>query len=100
MRKRNRLIIRFAAAVVLICLPLAESLNSTELVAVVTAIVVSTLITELWAASCCYDSMWSRSTKCRYVGRCGKKDIQAVMQGDGFDIDTIKSKDAGGAIVQ
>lgn len=80
MKKRHRLVVRFAVAIILVCLPLAEGLNSIELLGTVTALIVFVLICELWASSCCNEKLCERSTPCRYFGRCGKQDLQALVK--------------------
>lgn len=97
--KRFRLGFRLVIAVILICLPLAEGLNSLELVGTVTGLVVLTLIAELWANSCCHETLFQRSKPCQYIGRCGKKDLRAMIEDDEeLDIDRIvceKTKRSG-----
>ena len=86
LRKRYRLAFRFAIAVVLILLPLAEKLNSLHLVGTVTGLVVFTLITELWANSCCHEKLFERSRPAQYLGHCKKKDLEALVK-DGLNVD-------------
>ncbi|KAK4574304.1 hypothetical protein LTR86_002065 [Recurvomyces mirabilis] len=75
LKKRYRLAWRFCIALILICLPLAESLTSLELIGTVTALIVFALGTELWAASCAGESLCSRAKPwwerggCEYVGQ-------------------------------
>ncbi|KAK5132990.1 hypothetical protein LTR08_008277 [Meristemomyces frigidus] len=86
LRKRYRLTSRFGVAVVLLLLPLAERLNSLQLVGTVTGLVVFTLITELWANSCCDEKLFERSKPAQYLGHCGKKALEALVQ-DGREVD-------------
>lgn len=79
-KKRYRLTGRYAIAVIILLLPLAESLDSLELVGIVTALVFVALVLELWACSSCNECPWTRSTPCRYVGKCQKKDLQALLK--------------------
>lgn len=80
LRKRWRLVSRFSVAAVLVCLPLATAMDSLDLVAVVTCLVCFALGVELWASSCCHEKLTQRSTPCRYVGRCGKREMEALIR--------------------
>lgn len=100
LRKRYRLVLRFGVAVVMICLPLAESLSSLSLVGTVTGLVVFLLLCELWACSCAGAKLWQRDKPCRYIGHCGKKDLAAyVHAGKELDLGELgkssKLKDSG-----
>ncbi|KAK5110908.1 hypothetical protein LTR62_005446 [Meristemomyces frigidus] len=86
LKKRYRLAWRFCIALVLICLPFADSLNSLELIGTVTALVVFALGTELWAASCSGESLCSRTKPCRYTGLTGKRKLHAIVEG-GKEVD-------------
>ncbi|EMC94464.1 hypothetical protein BAUCODRAFT_124086 [Baudoinia panamericana UAMH 10762] len=92
LKKRYRLAWRFCIAIVLILLPLAEDLDSIELVGTVTALIVFALGTELWAASSCQEKWCERSRPCQYVGRCGKGKLHAVlMEGKNVDVSQLAS---------
>lgn len=98
--KRWRLGIRIAVAIILICLPTAEALDSLSLIGIVTALMVFLVVTELWAVSCSGAKLWARDKPCRYLGHCGKKDLQAyVMGGKELDLGDIGNashyKDSG-----
>ncbi|KAK5126641.1 hypothetical protein LTR85_009575 [Meristemomyces frigidus] len=84
--KRHRLIFRFSVAIILACLPLADSLDSLQLVGTVTGLVVFTLVTELWACSSCHEKLTQRSKPCQYFGHCGKKNLEAYVKG-GREVD-------------
>ncbi|KAK3075935.1 hypothetical protein LTR53_000364 [Teratosphaeriaceae sp. CCFEE 6253] len=86
LKKRYRIAWRFCIAIILVCLPLAEGLNSLELVGTVTALIVTALSTELWAVSCCKQKWTGRSKPAKYTGMCGRKKIQAIIQ-DGREVD-------------
>ena len=86
LRKRWRLCGRFAVGTILICLPLAHSLNSTQLVGTVTGLVVLVLALELWADSSCEESLFGECKRKRYWGHCPKKQLQAYIR-EGKDVD-------------
>lgn len=88
LRKCWRLCGRFAVGVVLICLPLAHDLHSTQLVGIVTGLVVFALGLELWADSSCEDSFFGdcKSKKRRYWGHCPRKHLQAFVK-EGKEVD-------------
>ena len=72
-------------AIVLSLLPLVERLDSLQLVGTVTGLVELTLITELWATSCCDEKLFERSTPAQYFGHCGRKHLEALLK-DGMDV--------------
>ena len=91
LKKRWRLLGRFTVAIILICLPLAESLDSLELVGTITALIVFCLVLEMWACSSCNDSLCWRSSPCKYTGHCGKKELEALVKDgkEAYDLDAI-----------
>jgi hypothetical protein len=98
--KSKRLAIRFCVAIVLILLPLADRLNSVQLLGTVTGLVVFTLVTELWACSCTESKLFEREKPCKYMAKCSKKDLlKVIKEGTKIDIDELgdssKHKDSG-----
>ncbi|KAI3318583.1 hypothetical protein HD806DRAFT_512035 [Xylariaceae sp. AK1471] len=93
--KRYRLIGRFVVAIIFVLLPLAKDLNSLQVIGLVTALVVFVLGLELWAASCCNESLCSRDKPCQYTGRCGKKDLARLVQEghEKVDIESLLRRD-------
>ena len=96
--KKHRLAIRFVVAVILICLPLAERLDSLELVATVTGLVLAVLIVDLWGNTCPKDSFWWDKRSCRYAAECklGRKDIEAVQRGEVDNLEELVKRQRGG----
>lgn len=84
--KRTRLTMRFVVVLILILLPLAHGLNSLDLVGTVTALLVVSLIVELWAASDVHETLFGRGETCRYTGRCQKKTLEAMVS-EGGDVE-------------
>jgi hypothetical protein len=81
LRKRPRLIIRLCVAVIIICLPTADSLNSLELISITTALVFFVLCIDLYGISCVGDRFVSTSfpthelcpassTTCMFLDHC------------------------------
>ncbi|KAG9234335.1 bacterial low temperature requirement A protein-domain-containing protein [Amylocarpus encephaloides] len=100
-RKSLRLTNRFTVCVVLVCLPLAEHLNSLQLISVVTGLLLYVLLIELWGAGCPGDSIWGdwkngEGAKCKYTARCNisKKDLESAVKG-GQVIKVEELKDRG-----
>ncbi|KAK4547050.1 hypothetical protein LTR36_001271 [Oleoguttula mirabilis] len=89
LKKRHRLTFRFSVVVILACLPLADGLDSLQLVGTVTGLVVLTLVTELWATSSCHEKLMERSKPCQYFGHCGKKNLEAYVK-DGREVDVAE----------
>jgi hypothetical protein len=77
LRKRPRLVMRVGIAVVIICLPLAEShLSSLDLIAITTTLVALVLALDLFGSSCEGDRFWTggfcaeEKRKCTYTANC------------------------------
>ena len=100
--KGVRLGFRAAAGVVMILLPLAgEKLDSLGLVATMTGLVCFSLVVEVWGASRKGTGFGSGGgEKPRgYVGRCGKRDLQAVLGEDGrVDVDALGERRQGAGL--
>lgn len=99
--KRGRIAIRFSVAIILICLPLADSLDSTSLIGVTTSLIIFVLATELYCASCGHERLFDCSKCCQYVGGCPKRDLAAIkrkVEGDS-DADTlVETRDTGATV--
>lgn len=94
-KKRWRLCGRFVIALTLVLLPLATSLNSLQLVATVTGLIVFALGLELWAGSCNKEKLCQRSQPCKYFGHCQKKELEAlVKKGHKVDLTQLNSSDS------
>jgi hypothetical protein len=92
LKKWHRLVFRFAVALVLICLPLQDSLNSLELVGLVTGLLWLDLIVELVGVSNVSDSFFDWRKKCTYTADCPlrKRDLeQALKKGEKITIEEV-----------
>jgi hypothetical protein len=103
LRKPIRLAYRFVAAIAILLLPLAgDSLNSLELVATSTSLVVSVLLMELAGSACVGDGFWGfqeGKRKCTYSARChvSRKELQArAKDGKLLDVEEIAKRDRSG----
>ena len=97
-KKRYRLVVRFAIAIVLLCLPMAENLNSLTLISTTTGLVVLVLLVELWGTSCVQDSFFQEREQCKYIANCKmrKRDLEdAVKRGDTINIEELAEKESG-----
>ena len=103
LRKRHRLTLRFAVAIVLILLPLA-SLTSLKLIATTTALIFFVLFVDLYGVSCVQAGFWlcrenlnqDGTRKCKYTARCqvSKKDLEAsVLKGHLLNIEEVAEKE-------
>ena len=93
--KRWRMLNRFAVSIIMICLPLAEDLNSLDLISIVTSLVVWVLLLELWGASCPNESFFGEKKACKYTARCkiSKKDMEsAVKSGHVINVRDLSEK--------
>ena len=74
--KRPRLAIRSGVAIVIICLPLADHLNSLELIGITCSLTLFVLIMDLYGNSCQGQRFWTSGMchkerkKCTYVAQC------------------------------
>ncbi|RVX72944.1 hypothetical protein B0A52_03297 [Exophiala mesophila] len=98
LRKRPRLVIRLGVAIIIICLPIARSLTSLELIATTTCLVAFVLMLDLFGISCQGDRFWTggwcdgEKKKCNYtanikLGRRRRKELEkALIQGQKLSI--------------
>lgn len=97
--KRYRLMSRVAVSIIMVCLPLATSLNSVELIGLVTGLLVFLLVTELFAASNANEKLCGRDKACKYTGRCSKGKLhKMISSGKGIEVDGLisdKDKESG-----
>ena len=85
LRKRFRLPVRVAVALVLICLSLAKSLNSLQLIATTTGLVIFVLMVDLYGSTSVYDTFWRCTKQCKYRAECSVKRnrlINALKNGE------------------
>ena len=80
--KAPRLALRIAAAIILICLPLAEKLNRLELVSTTTGIVVFVLMVDVYGSTSRNESFWRDKARCKYSARCSmkRKDMEQALK--------------------
>ena len=100
--RRYRIILRFAVAIVLICLPLAgNALNSLQLIATTTCLVVLVLAFDLVGETSIEERFWRcrrQGRPCTYMARChiSKKDLEAsVKSGEVIKVEEIAKKQGG-----
>lgn len=101
MKKHFRLILRVVVAIVVICLPLAH-LNSLQLVATTTGLVLCVLLLELIGSTCWGENLlWNtncRRNKCSYSASCGvKKDEleKSLKDGTVLNVEEIAKREPG-----
>jgi hypothetical protein len=81
-RKWYRLCNRLAVCAILICLPIANDLNSLSLISITTSLLAYVLIVELWGSTCKGDSIFGEGQKCNYTAKCkiSKKDLESAVK--------------------
>lgn len=89
LRKRWRLSGRFVVCIIMVFLPLADNLNSLQLVGIMTGLIVFALGTELLGASCCKEKLCQRSSNCKYFGHVNKKELEALVK-NGTEVDVTQ----------
>lgn len=77
-RKRHRLALRFAVAIIFICLSFQEHLTSLGLIATTTGLTVLVLATDLLGSTCVHEGFWQEKRSCSYAADCKvrKEDIE------------------------
>lgn len=100
-KKHFRLLFRILVAVVIICLPLAH-LDSLQLVATTTGLVLCVLVMELVGSTCWGESFWWNTNcgrnKCSYSARCGvkKEELEkSLKDGTTLNVEEIARRDGG-----
>ncbi|KAL8665487.1 MAG: hypothetical protein Q9202_002192 [Teloschistes flavicans] len=78
--KRSRLGLRVAVVVVIICLPLAESLNSLQLVSTTTGLIGLVLAFDLYGCTYVGESFLRDGRKCKYWADCPRKRRRALEE--------------------
>ena len=87
LRKCWRLCGRFAVGIILVCLPLAHHLNSSQLVGTVTGLVVFLLALELWFGGCGRCSIFGEChRKKKYWSHCNRRQLEALVR-EGKEVD-------------
>ncbi|KAL9601299.1 MAG: hypothetical protein Q9219_002594 [cf. Caloplaca sp. 3 TL-2023] len=76
--KKSRLAFQMAVAMIILCLPLAESLNSLELVSTTTGLIFMVLVFDLYGCTFAGESFFRDGRKCKYWADCPKKRQRAV----------------------
>lgn len=106
--KRVRLVIRCCIAIIIICLPLAHSLNSLHLISITTSLVVLVLALDIFGNSCQGDKFWSggfceaQKKNCRYSAECKvdrrkRKEVEKAMKrGEEVRLEDLVGTDGNG----
>jgi hypothetical protein len=104
--KRPRLAIRSAVSAIIICLPLAHSLNSLDLIAITCSLTIFILIIDLYGNSCQGQQFWSGGLcpkarkNCTYTARCPmskrkqRKLRQKLVEGQQVGLADLLRKDS------
>ena len=107
MTKRLRLAIRCCIAIVIICLPLAQSLHSLHLISITTSLVVLVLALDIFGNSCQGGKFWSggfceeQKKNCKYSAECRmdkkkRKEVEEAMKkGEKVKLDDLMGKGLG-----
>ncbi len=71
---------RFCVCIILICLPLAHSLNSLQMISTTTGLVIWVLLLELWGMSCPNESFFGEKEPRKYTAKCriARRDLEAT----------------------
>lgn len=94
-KKKTRLLNRIVVAIVLICLPLAESINSLQLVSVTTGLVVYVLMVDVYGSTSIYDDFWKCTSHGKYRADCPFKKkilVEALKKGTTIKLEEIQTE--------
>lgn len=83
-------------AIVFICLPLAKSLNSLQLVSITTAMVIFTLAIDVYGGTSIHEPFWTCNNQCKYRTHCPLKRkllVEAVKNGTTIKLNEVHSGD-------
>ncbi|KAA8574237.1 hypothetical protein EYC84_005739 [Monilinia fructicola] len=90
--KRWRMLNRLLICIIIICLPLAQSLTSLHLISIVTALLLWVLTLELWGMSCPDESFFGESRKCAYTAKCR---VSRGSRGELLRLDEVDDGEGG-----
>lgn len=97
--KNERLAFRLAVAVTILCLPLAESLDSLRLISTSAGLVIFVLVVEIYGTACVLESFFRDGKKCQYSADCKmrKKDLEDAMKtGAVINVESLAEKNKAG----
>ncbi|CAD6585343.1 MAG: hypothetical protein ASARMPRED_002140 [Alectoria sarmentosa] len=97
-KKRYRIIVRASVAIIIIFLPLADSLSSLKLVSITTGLTVLTLIVDVYGSTSIHDDFWKCTTQCGYRANCPikrKLAMDAVKTGTTIRLEEVQFGNGG-----
>ena len=95
LKKNIRLGVRLSVAVILICLPLTHHLNSLELVATTTCLIIFVLMVDLWGSTDKNQMFWKCKKSCKYQADCKVRKasiIDALKRGEKVEIKEVHDR--------
>lgn len=96
--KRYRISVRVSVAIILIFLPLADSLSSLRLVSITTGLIVLTLMIDVYGSTSIHDNFWKCNSQCKYRANCPIKRqlaVNAVKTGTTIRLEEVQVGDGG-----
>lgn len=96
--KRYRLSVRVSMAIILIFLPLADSLSSLALVSISTGLVSLTLMIDVYGSTSIHDEFWKCTSQCSYRANCPIKRrlaVDAVKTGTTINLEEVQVLESG-----
>ena len=96
--KKYRIPVRVSVAIIFICLPLADKLDSLQLISVTTGLVVFTLMVDVYGGTSIYDNFWKCNKQCKYSAECSLKRklvIEALKSGTTIKLSEAQVPDGG-----
>ena len=90
--KRYRLPVRVSVAIIILFLPLAESLNSLKLISITTGLVALVLSVDVYGSTSMYENFWKCTNSCKYTAECPVKRrllVDAVKNGTTIKMEEV-----------
>lgn len=96
--KRYRISVRISVAIILIFLPLADSLSSLKLISITTGLTFLTLMVDVYGSTSIHDDFWKCTAQCKYRASCPikrKLAMDAVKTGTTIRLEEVQVGDDG-----
>ena len=96
--KRYRISVRLSVAIIIIFLPLADSLSSLKLISITTGLTFLTLMVDVYGSTSIHDDFWKCTAQCKYRASCPikrKLAMDAVKTGTTIRLEEVRFGDDG-----
>ena len=95
--KKFRIPNRIAVSIIIICLSVARSLSSLQLISITTGLVVYILMIDVYGSTSIHDDFWKCTSQCKYRADCPLKKrkvlVDALKSGATVKLEEVKAED-------